>query len=101
VDWWWGAAGRALVVVSPDPEASNSIGESDGLQFPAWFRFPPFFFSLDEEGGREPSGLGAADESSRRRQAKASFALEEKKNNRVADSNRLPLRVCLALLWFG
>jgi hypothetical protein len=92
------------VVGSGRPSSGGCFPGPGGEQFDRRkrrFAVSGFFFSLDEEGGREPSGLGAADESSRRRQAKASFALEEKKNNRVADSNRLPLRVCLALLWFG
>jgi hypothetical protein len=56
VDWWWGAAGRALVVVSPDPEARNSIGESEGLQFPAWFRSFPFLFSFSFPWTRRGEG---------------------------------------------
>lgn len=60
-DWWWGAAGRALVVVSPDPEASERAIRSEkarvssfrlGFDFFCFLSFFFLFVSLDEETGR-------------------------------------------------
>jgi hypothetical protein len=53
------------VVGSGRPSSGGCFPGPGGEQFDRRkrrFAVSGFFFSLDEEGGREPSGLGAADE---------------------------------------